>query len=85
MSRAPAFSEKEIDMLEIDVDSRMLPVWERMDADPDITEAEKILIARYLRFAYCTGYCACLTDPVYGQLFNDNNLSVPRRRPMIPQ
>lgn len=65
-----------VDVLELDVDTRLLEVWAAVDGY-DFDDAVLAMVGCFARAAYVRGYADALTEPK-GKLFRENGYRVPK-------
>ena len=66
-----------VELLELDVDTRLASLWALIDSDE---EWSLPLAAAYMRAAYGMGYTDALGEDVRGRLCREHNYDVPKRR-----
>lgn len=70
-----------IDLLELDIDVRLVDLWREAAS---ITEWSMDVVAAFMRAAYGKGYCDALTEDAPGALCVDHGYRVPDRRLPAP-
>ena len=70
-----------VDILEIDIDTRMLDLWNEVIK---VETWDINAVAIYMRAAYGKGYCDSLTESQRGQLPIEHGYKVPKIQPPPP-
>ena len=68
-----------IERLELDVDTRLLSLWELVDAIEDDAWTLE-LASQFMRAAYARGYNDALEEDIRGRLHREHGFCVPERR-----
>ena len=67
-----------IELLELDIDVRLLDLWSEAC---DVSDWNIEVVAAFLRAAYGKGYCDALTEDAPGSLCRDHGSRIPGRNP----
>jgi hypothetical protein len=67
-----------IELLELDIDVRLLDLWNEAC---DVSDWNIEVVAAFLRAAYGKGYCDALTEDAPGSLCRDHGYRIPGRNP----
>ena len=65
------------DALEVDVDTRLVEVWEFIDQE--FPGMDLNVIGPLVRMAYGRGYCDAHTEDLPGRLYRDHGFKLPQR------
>ena len=65
-----------IELLELDIDVRLLDLWNEAC---DVSDWNIEVVAAFLRAAYGKGYCDALTEDAPGSLCRDHGYRIPGR------
>jgi hypothetical protein len=79
--RQMAKSPTRIDLLELDIDLRLVDLWREA---AEIGEWNLDVVAAFMRAAYGKGYCDALTEENPGSLCHDHGYRIPGRRDASP-
>lgn len=79
----PRKGPSRIDLLELDIDTRMAYLWEEAFA---VEKWDIALVGAYMRAAYGKGYCDAIAESTeeHGRLAIDHGYSLPKSRPLPP-